>query len=388
MAEQFYTLVTNVGKAKIANANALGTKVNFSILKVGDSNGNYYEPTEAQENLVHEVWSGNINSITIDPDNPNWIVIDTVIPSNVGGFTIREAAIFDDEGNMLAIGKYPETYKPVAENGATKDLTIENILEVSNTAVVTLKVDPTVILATKDDLNNVKKDVDNLSTQMAENMNQINKDLNIRLIGTIEDKIYYVDGTNGMDSNDGSQAKPFKTIQHAIDLLPQCINHNITINIGAGTYNEDIKILGFYGKGILSIQTNNYTQNAVIVNSIYMKCISIATNIFGFTILKPNFYIISCNYINIWKIWIVENYMSNCGLIINSSQGNVNEVTVSNKNVAIDVQTNSIIYLMGSTGSGNNTALESEESILFLLNNNNISATTAQAKLNGGQIFS
>lgn len=155
MAENFYTILTNTGKAKIANATALEDKVNFTTLKAGDSNGNYYNPTETQEDLIHTVWQGNINSITTDPDNPNWIVVEVVIPSNVGGFIIREVGIFDDEGNMLAIGKYPETYKPQVADGSTKDITIRMILEVSNSASVTLKVDPTVTLATKTDFNNL-----------------------------------------------------------------------------------------------------------------------------------------------------------------------------------------------------------------------------------------
>jgi phage-related tail fiber protein len=155
LAEKFYTILTNTGKAKIANATALGDKVNFTTLKAGDSNGNYYNPTETQEDLIHEVWQGNINSITTDPDNPNWIVVEVIIPSSVGGFIIREVGIFDDAGDMLAIGKYPETYKPQVADGSTKDITIRMILEVSNSASVTLKVDPTVTLATKTDFYNL-----------------------------------------------------------------------------------------------------------------------------------------------------------------------------------------------------------------------------------------
>lgn len=155
MAENFYTILTNTGKAKIANATALGDKVNFTTLKAGDSNGNYYNPTETQEDLIHTVWQGNINSITTDEKNPNWITIAVVIPSDIGGFTIREVGIFDDAGDMLAIGKYPETYKPQVADGSTKDITIRMILEVSNSASVTLKVDPTVTLATKTDFYNL-----------------------------------------------------------------------------------------------------------------------------------------------------------------------------------------------------------------------------------------
>ena len=165
MAEQFYTILTAIGKAKIANATALGNKVNFTTLKIGDSNGKYYNPTETQEDLINPVWQGNINSINVDENNPSWIVIEVIIPSNIGGFTIREAGIFDDEGDLIAIGKYPETYKPKAEDGSTKDLIIKMILEVTNVESVTLKVDPTVILATKKDIEVLENKIDSITAQ-------------------------------------------------------------------------------------------------------------------------------------------------------------------------------------------------------------------------------
>jgi len=154
MAEEFYTILTNVGKAKIANATALESKVNLKYFALGDGNGNYYEPTENQDSLRHEVWRGNINNISIDSDNDNWVVVEVVIPADVGGFTIREAGIFDSDNNLLAIGKYPETYKPELSSGSGKDLYIRMILEVSNSSVVTLKIDPSVVLVTKKDLDN------------------------------------------------------------------------------------------------------------------------------------------------------------------------------------------------------------------------------------------
>lgn len=162
MAEQFYTILTKLGKAKIANASALGTSVNFTKFQVGDSNGSYYNPTEDQAELKHKVWEGNIGSVTIDKDNSNWIVIETVIPADQGGFMIREAGIIDDQGNLIAIGKYPETYKPITSEGSSKDLIIRMILEVSNTASVTLKIDPTVILATKKDIEVLDNKIKNI----------------------------------------------------------------------------------------------------------------------------------------------------------------------------------------------------------------------------------
>lgn len=152
MEQQFYTILTKVGKAKIANSNVLNTKLNLTKFQVGDGGGAYYNPIEDQTKLKNKVWEGNINSIRVDKDNPSWIVIEVVIPSNEGGFMIREAGIMDDEGNLIAVGKYPETFKPHIDNGSSKDLFIRMILEVSNTQNVTLKVDPTIIMATKKDI--------------------------------------------------------------------------------------------------------------------------------------------------------------------------------------------------------------------------------------------
>lgn len=152
MAEQFYTILTAVGKGKVANAGALGTKINFAQLALGDGGGSYYNPIETQEQLKNEVWRGPIASIRVDEDNPNWIIVESMVVADQGGFMIREAGVFDDVGNLIAIGKYPETYKPIAADGSAKDLYIRMILEVTNTAAVTLKVDPSIVLATKKDI--------------------------------------------------------------------------------------------------------------------------------------------------------------------------------------------------------------------------------------------
>jgi hypothetical protein len=166
MAEKFYTILTQIGKAKIANASALGNKVNFTHFALGDGGGQYYNPAETQEVLRNEVWRGQVSSINTDANNSNWIVIETAIPATDGGFMIREAGIFDSEGNLVAIGKYPETYKPIASEGSAKDLYVRMILEVSNASVITLKIDPTVILATKKDINilsnEIKKNTDDI----------------------------------------------------------------------------------------------------------------------------------------------------------------------------------------------------------------------------------
>lgn len=150
MANEFFTILTATGRNKLAAATATGTPLTLTQMAVGDGdNGAYYSPTEAQTALKHEVWRGAINHLAVDANNPNWIVAELVIPDNVGGFYIREVGLFDSAGAMIAVGKFPESYKPTLAAGSNKQLYVRMILEVSNTSAVTLLVDPSVVLATR-----------------------------------------------------------------------------------------------------------------------------------------------------------------------------------------------------------------------------------------------
>lgn len=150
MANEFFTILTATGRNKLAAATATGTALTLTQMAVGDgANGAYYSPTEAQTALKHEVWRGAINHLAVDANNPNWIVAELVIPDNVGGFYIREVGLFDSTGAMIAVGKFPESYKPTLAAGSNKQLYVRMILEVANTSAVTLLVDPSVVLATR-----------------------------------------------------------------------------------------------------------------------------------------------------------------------------------------------------------------------------------------------
>jgi hypothetical protein len=164
--EKFYTILTDVGKAKIANAAGLGTQINFATMKVGDGGGAYYTPVESQTDLVNTVWTGNITQVSIDEDNSNWINIEVLIPPEDGGFFIREYGIFDSSGNMLAVAKCAETYKPLPADGGTKEITVKMILAVSNTSSITLKIDPTVIFAKKSEVETVQTQVTTIATEI------------------------------------------------------------------------------------------------------------------------------------------------------------------------------------------------------------------------------
>lgn len=149
MPATYYCLLTRVGEAKLAKATALGTRLAITHLAVGDGGGSVPQPEPAQTALKHEVRRGLVNELKVDPLNPNQIIIEQVIPEEAGGWWIREVGAFDADGDMIAVGNCPESYKPVLAEGSGRTQIIRMVLIVSSTDAVTLKVDPSVVLATK-----------------------------------------------------------------------------------------------------------------------------------------------------------------------------------------------------------------------------------------------
>ncbi len=146
----YYAILTTAGQNKIAAFATGGPAVNISVLAVGDANGAYYDPTGAESGLVHQVWQGAVNQVYTHPNNPNWIVVEAIIPASAGGFDIREACIRDDAGVMIAISKYPLTNKPAPGSGSEKDIYVRMIFQVANTAAVSQMIDPSLIMATRE----------------------------------------------------------------------------------------------------------------------------------------------------------------------------------------------------------------------------------------------
>lgn len=149
MATKYYALLTNVGAAKLANATALGEQVEITQMAVGDGNGALPTPNPAQTALVHELRRAPLNTLTIDPINTNQIIAEQVIPEDVGGWWIREIGLYDSAGDLIAIANCAETYKPLLQEGSGRVQVIRVILIVSSTQAVTLKIDPSVVLATR-----------------------------------------------------------------------------------------------------------------------------------------------------------------------------------------------------------------------------------------------
>ncbi|MBB3306352.1 MULTISPECIES: phage tail protein [unclassified Enterobacter] len=149
MTTKYFALLTNQGAAKLANAAALGTKVNITQMAVGDGGGTLPTPDPAQTKLIGEKRRASLNSLTIDAANGSQIIAEQIIPEGEGGFWIREIGLFDADGVMIAVANCAETYKPQLAEGSGRTQTVRMIIIVNSTSAVTLKIDPSVVLATR-----------------------------------------------------------------------------------------------------------------------------------------------------------------------------------------------------------------------------------------------
>ena len=149
MSTKFYTLLTDIGAAKLASAAALGVPLKITHMAVGDGGGTLPTPDAKQTALVNEKRRAALNMLYIDPQNSSQIIAEQVIPENEGGWWIREVGLFDESGALIAVGNCPESYKPQLAEGSGRTQTVRMVLITSSTDNITLKIDPAVVLSTR-----------------------------------------------------------------------------------------------------------------------------------------------------------------------------------------------------------------------------------------------
>lgn len=148
---KFKTVITDTGAKKLAQAAAPdGKPVRLTHMAVGDGGGTLPTPDSKQTRLVHEVWRHTVNRVILDATHQNRIIAELVIPPETGGFWIREIGVFDEHGDLIAVGNTAESYKPTVAEGSGRAQTFRTILTVSSTATVALTVDNTMVMATVD----------------------------------------------------------------------------------------------------------------------------------------------------------------------------------------------------------------------------------------------
>ncbi|MFP4909869.1 phage tail-collar fiber domain-containing protein [Providencia hangzhouensis] len=157
---KYFALLTKLGENLLAQATALGTKLELTHIAVGDGGGKLPTPDTNQTKLIAEKRRAAINTLFIDDNNKNQIIAEQIIPESEGGWWIREIGLFDKAGNLIAVANCPETYKPQLAEGSGRTQSIRMVLIVSHTESVTLKIDPSVILATREYVDNLISAID------------------------------------------------------------------------------------------------------------------------------------------------------------------------------------------------------------------------------------
>lgn len=145
----YYAILTTLGLTRLAEATASGIPLVFAHVAVGDGNGSPITPSVGMTALVHETARVSVNNVEVSPDEPDIVRIEGVIPSATGGFTIREAGLFNFAGELIAVASYPPIYKPTPADGVTVEEYIRILIQYTTVAAIALTVDPSVITATR-----------------------------------------------------------------------------------------------------------------------------------------------------------------------------------------------------------------------------------------------
>lgn len=156
MADIYFTVVTDAGTRKMLEALNTEKKINVTEFSVGDGAGKYYTPTTEMTALKNEVWRGAVNACYASGQSENLLIAETVIPADIGGFTIREMGLFDDEGTLIAVCNTPDTQKARVSDGVVHELELSMEILISNTDSVQPVVDPNVVTATKKELEELQ----------------------------------------------------------------------------------------------------------------------------------------------------------------------------------------------------------------------------------------
>lgn len=164
--KKFSAILTGAGEAALAAAALSGVPVGFSVMAVGDGGGSLPEPNPEQTQLVNEVYRAPLNRLIIAEQRANIIRAEMLIPAQAGGFWLREAALYDDAGVCLAVANLPESYKPQLTEGSGRLHSVNLWIAVNNTADVELKADPSVILATVDEVNKARDEAKDYTDQV------------------------------------------------------------------------------------------------------------------------------------------------------------------------------------------------------------------------------
>ncbi|WP_228857944.1 phage tail protein [Xenorhabdus sp. PB61.4] len=229
MSTKYFALLTKLGADRLANAAALGTKIEITQMAVGDGGGSLPTPDTNQQKLINEKRRAAINVLSVDPKNTHQIIAEQVIPESEGGWWIREIGLFDKDGVLIAVGNCAETYKPQLQEGSGRTQTIRMVLIVSHTNAVTLKIDPSVVLATRE-----YADASIAQAIRAHEQSRRHPEATLKEKGLVI-------LSSAVDSQNEMQAATPRAVKLAYDLATRANQHAANANYNADTRLEKAK---------------------------------------------------------------------------------------------------------------------------------------------------
>lgn len=365
-------ILTSVGIAKLINATLTSVPLDITHMAVGDSGGSHYSPTQSATSLKNEVWRGTVHLVEQSTDNPNWIVVEAVIPTTVGGFTARELGLIDAEGDLIAIGKIPETYKPIMEEGSAKDLYLKAIIEASNASSVVMKVDPSSVIANRkyvdDKIQIVSTNLTSLETRLTEHLDQTNPHAE----------------TVSRTLNVGA-SEAFKTIQNAIDSVRKNLGGcTITIRVLEGTYDEAVLVSGFEN-GDLTI---DHTSINVKVTAYDVQYCGATININSgeiTTTSRAKINIAVSTNVSVYSVRM-QTASTFAGVSVGSANVHVLNCAIAEQVHAINAHTNAEVTTTNNSGNGNVVGLAAWTGGSIKKAGTQPTGTTAESAWDGGNI--
>lgn len=187
---EHYTILTDKGASKIAEAIRIGQKIEITQMALGDGDGKLPQPQSNATSLVKERYRAPINSAKADEHNNAWVIFEQVLAPDIGGWWIREVGLYDKDGDLIAIGNYPEQYKPLLTEGASTTQTVSIVIQVLSSDAITLKVDPSVVLATRQYVDDARSKLAGDIANVDQLLSSMDKSLaNIARSGKAEDVI-------------------------------------------------------------------------------------------------------------------------------------------------------------------------------------------------------